>query len=115
MHNIKYKIISQLSEIFLLPKNHSKGLTIYGDPNSIKPHYDDNGNIDQIRIYGSSGFAYCDYDFDDHNKPKYHPFHKHNGAHKHYYSLENNKVKHSEPKELTDYEYNTYIKPYLNK
>ena len=60
-----------------------------------------------------------DIDFNNHNKPHKHQF-KYNGAHKHYYvyKIINNVktlINHTEGIELTDYEYETYIKPYLNK
>ena len=113
MNNV-ISIISQLCEIIFMPKNHSESLSLYGEPNSTKLHYDGKGKPDQLRLYGSTGFVSCDYDFDDHNKPKHHNFPKHNGAHKHYYRKnEDGSINHGKQTELTDYEYETYIKPYI--
>ena len=106
-----------ISRVYLLCKNkkHNKGLSITGAPYSTKLKETNDGYI-QLRIYGSNGYAYCDYDFNDHNRPKYHNFPKYNGAHKHYFLLdENNKpYKHDDAEELTEEEYNLYVKPYIN-
>lgn len=114
MNNLT-NIISQLREVIFMSKNYSKSLPLYGKPNSTELHYDGAGKPDQLRLYGSTGFVSCDYDFDDHNKPKYHSFPKHNGAHKHYYRRnEDGSIEHSRQTELTDCEYETFIKPYIN-
>lgn len=114
MNNLT-NIISQLREVIFMSKNYSKSLSLYGKPNSTELHYDGAGKPDQLRLYGSTGFVSCDYDFDDHNKPKYHSFPKHNGAHKHYYRRnEDGSIEHSRQTELTDCEYETFVKPYIN-
>ena len=89
-----------------------------GTPGEIKFGYDENGNVEKVRLFGPiipGGYIFYDYDFNDHNRPKYHNFPKYNNAHKHVYTIINNITINRTTEGLTDYEYETYIKPYLNK
>lgn len=88
-----------------------------GQPGEIKFGYNDEGFIDKVRIFGPiipGGYVFYDYDFNDHNRPKYHNFPKYNNAHKHVYTIINGITVNRTTEELTEYEYITYIKPYLN-
>lgn len=116
---MKDKFIKALSNkdraIFILT-NHVKGLPVKGEPNSIQMRRDNNGNIDQIRYYGGDSYVLFDYDFDDHGFPHKHKYPKHNGAHKHKWGrAEDGFPTHGDHEELSDEEYELYIKPYLNK
>ena len=89
-----------------------------GKPGEIQFGYDKDGNIEKVRLFGPTipgGYIIYDYDFNDHNRPKYHNFPKYNNAHKHVYTIIKNITTNRTTEELTDYEYETYIKPYLNK
>lgn len=109
------KASSNNDEALFMPFNHVKGLPIQGTPNSQEKRYDNNGNIDQIRCFGNDGYVLYDYDFDDHGYPNKHNYPKHNGAHKHKWGrTEDGFPTHGDHEELSDEDYNTYIKPYLN-
>lgn len=109
------KASSNNDEALFMSFNHVKGLPIQGAPNSQEKRYDNNGNIDQIRCFGNDGYVLYDYDFDDHGFPHKHRYPKHNGAHKHKWGrTEDGLPTHGNHEELSDEEYITYIKPYLN-
>ena len=101
------------NRVIFMPKNSTK-IDFKSIPYSIQFGYSPKGDIDKVRIYGSDGYTLYDYDFNDHGNSKTHNFSKYNGAHKHKYTIVNGITIDKTTEALTDYDYNTYIKPYLN-
>ena len=79
-------------------------------PNSVIEKINPNGKIVQRRFYGSKGKPAFDIDLNDHGTPEYHPF-GHGGAHKHDYRY----GKRQRGVELTDEEYQRYVKDFDSK
>ena len=76
-------------------------------PNSIIEKINPNGRIVQRRVYGQNGKPVLDIDLNDHGTPEYHPF-DHGGAHAHEYRGK----KRLRGRELTDEEYQRYVKDF---
>ena len=116
MNKLYYLIISQLREIFLFSKTYDEyeQLPFKGEPNSYAMKETPSKKIIQIRHYGNDGYVDCDYDFDHHGYPESHPYHRHNGAHKHICEPDEriNETYHGTRMELTDEEYVKYILNY---
>ena len=79
-------------------------------PNSVIEKINPNGKIVQRRFYGPKGKPELDVDLSDHGTPEYHPF-GHDGAHAHEYRG----TKRLRGRELTDEEYQRYIKDFDSK
>ena len=79
-------------------------------PNSVIEKINPNGKIVQRRFYDSKGKTAFDIDLNDHGTPEYHPF-GHGGAHKHNYRY----GKRQRGVELTDEEYQRYVKDFDTK
>ena len=79
-------------------------------PNSVIEKINPNGKIVQRRFYDSKGKPAFDIDLNDHGTPEYHPF-EHGGAHKHDYRY----GKRQRGVELTDEEYQRYVKDFDSK
>ena len=79
-------------------------------PNSVIEKINPNGKIVQRRFYDSKGKTAFDIDLNDHGTPEYHPF-EHGGAHKHNYRY----GKRQRGVELTDEEYQRYVKDFDSK
>ena len=79
-------------------------------PNSVIEKINPNGKIVQRRFYGSKGKPEIDVDLNDHGTPEYHPF-GHGGAHIHDYRG----TKRLKGRELTDEEYQRYVKDFDSK
>ena len=79
-------------------------------PNSVIEKINPNGKIVQRRFYDSKGKPAFDIDLNDHGTPEYHPF-GHGGAHKHNYRY----GKRQRGVELTDEEYQRYVKDFDSK
>ena len=79
-------------------------------PNSVIEKINPNGKIVQRRFYDSKGKTAFDIDLNDHGTPEYHPF-GHGGAHKHDYRY----GKRQRGVELTDEEYQRYVKDFDSK
>ena len=79
-------------------------------PNSVIEKINPNGKIVQRRFYGPKGKPELDVDLSDHGTPEYHPF-SHGGAHAHEYRG----TKRLRGRELTDEEYQRYIKDFDSK
>ena len=79
-------------------------------PNSVIEKINPNGKIVQRRFYDSKGKTAFDIDLNDHGTPEYHPF-GHGGAHKHNYRY----GKRQRGVELTDEEYQRYVKDFDSK
>ncbi len=79
-------------------------------PNSIIEKINPNGKVVQRRFYGPNGKPELDVDLNNHGTPEYHPF-GHGGAHKHTYKY----GKRQRGVELTDEEYNRFIKEFDSK
>ena len=79
-------------------------------PNSVIEKINPNGKIVQRRFYGPKGKPELDVDLSDHGTPEYHPF-GHGGAHAHEYRG----TKRLRGRELTDEEYQRYIKDFDSK
>lgn len=79
-------------------------------PNSVIEKINPNGKIVQRRFYDSKGKPAFDIDLNDHGTPEYHPF-GHGGAHKHDYRY----GKRQRGVELTDEEYQRYVKDFDSK
>lgn len=79
-------------------------------PNSVIEKINPNGKIVQRRFYDQKGKPAFDIDLNDHGTPEYHPF-GHGGAHKHNYRY----GKRQRGVELTDEEYQRYIKDFDSK
>ena len=79
-------------------------------PNSVIEKINPNGKIVHRRFYDSKGKPAFDIDLNDHGTPEYHPF-GHGGAHKHDYRY----GKRQRGVELTDEEYQRYVKDFDSK
>ena len=79
-------------------------------PNSVVEKINPKGTIIQRRFYDSKGRPEFDIDLNNHGTPEYHPF-GHGGAHKHTYRGS----KRMRGQELTQEEYNKYIKQFDSK
>ena len=79
-------------------------------PNSVIEKINPNGKIVQRRFYDAKGKPKYDVDLNDHGTPEYHPF-EHGGAHIHDYRG----TKRLRGRELTDEEYQRYIKDFDSK
>ena len=79
-------------------------------PNSVIEKINPNGKIVQRRFYDQKGKPSFDIDLNDHGTPEYHPF-GHGGAHKHNYRY----GKRQRGAELTDEEYQRYVKDFDSK
>ena len=79
-------------------------------PNSVIEKINPNGKIVQRRFYDQKGKPAFDIDLNDHGTPEYHPF-GHGGAHKHNYRY----GKRQRGVELTDEEYQRYVKDFDSK
>ena len=79
-------------------------------PNSVIEKINPNGKIVQRRFYGPKGKPELDVDLNDHGTPEYHPF-GHGGAHAHDYRG----TKRLRGRELTDEEYQRYVKDFDSK
>ena len=79
-------------------------------PNSVIEKINPNGRIVQRRIYGQNGKPKMDIDLNDHGTPEYHPF-GHGGAHAHEYRG----TKRLKGRELTEEEYQRYVKDFDSK
>ena len=100
---------------YFIYTNHVKGLNIKAKPYSLDFRYDNDGNVDQVRIYGGDGYVICDYDLDDHGYSDKHPYKNHYGAHKHIWTRnEEGYLKHGDHEAMTDREYNIFVKPFKN-
>lgn len=79
-------------------------------PNSVIEKINPNGKIVQRRFYGPKGKPEMDVDLNNHGTPEYHPF-GHGGAHVHEYKG----TKRLRGRELTDDEYQRYVKDFDSK
>ena len=79
-------------------------------PNSVIEKINPNGRIVQRRIYGQNGKPKMDIDLNNHGTPEYHPF-GYGGAHAHEYKG----TKRLRGRELTDEEYQRYVKDFDSK
>ena len=79
-------------------------------PNSVIEKINPNGKIVQRRFYDAKGKPSIDVDLNDHGTPEYHPF-GHGGAHVHEYKG----TKRLRGRELTDEEYQRYVKDFDSK
>ncbi len=79
-------------------------------PNSVIEKINPNGKIVQRRFYDAKGKPKYDVDLNDHGTPEYHPF-GHGGAHIHDYRG----TKRLRGRELTDEEYQRYVKDFDSK
>ena len=79
-------------------------------PNSVVEKINPNGKIVQRRFYDSKGKPAFDVDLNNHGTPEYHPF-GHGGAHVHEYKG----TKRLRGRELTDEEYQRYVKDFDSK
>ena len=78
--------------------------------NSVIEKINPNGKIVQRRVYGQNGKPVLDIDLNDHGTPEYHPF-GHGGAHAHEYRGK----KRLRGRELTEEEYQKYVKDFDSK
>jgi hypothetical protein len=78
--------------------------------NSVIEKINPNGKIVQRRVYGQNGKPVLDIDLNDHGTPEYHPF-GHGGAHAHEYRG----TKRLRGRELTEEEYQKYVKDFDSK
>jgi hypothetical protein len=78
--------------------------------NSVIEKINPNGKIVQRRVYGQNGKPVLDIDLNDHGTPEYHPF-GHGGAHAHEYRG----AKRLRGRELTEEEYQKYVKDFDSK
>ena len=78
--------------------------------NSVIEKINPNGKIVQRRVYGQNGKPVLDIDLNDHGTPEYHPF-GHGGAHAHEYRG----TKRLRGRELTEEEYQRYVKDFDSK
>jgi hypothetical protein len=70
-----------------------------------------NGRVVQRRYYGSDGRPMVDYDLTNHGQPEFHDF-KYKGAHKHLYNWNNKRKPRQTGIELTQEEYEKYIRDF---
>jgi hypothetical protein len=78
--------------------------------NSVIEKINPNGKIVQRRVYGQNRKPVLDIDLNDHGTPEYHPF-GHGGAHAHEYRG----TKRLRGRELTEEEYQKYVKDFDSK
>lgn len=78
-------------------------------PNSVIEKLNPNGKIIQRRFYDKTGKPELDVDLTNHGTPEYHPF-GYGGAHKHRYDYTNRRKPRQPGEELTQEEYQKYIK-----
>ena len=70
-----------------------------------------NGRVVQRRYYGSDGRPMVDFDLSNHGQPEFHDF-KYKGAHKHLYNWNNKRKPRQTGIELTQEEYERYIRDF---
>lgn len=101
-------------------KNNTKEEVIYRSythlpdtwrPGSIVEKINPQGKCIQRRFYDSKGLPLMDIDLNDHGMPEAHPF-GHGGAHKHLYNHANKRKPRQRGIELTDEEYQKYVKDF---
>lgn len=80
-------------------------------PGSVVEKINPQGKCIQRRFYDSKGKPLMDIDLNDHGMPEAHPF-GHNGAHKHLYNHANKRKPRQRGIELTDEEYQKYVKDF---
>ena len=68
-----------------------------------------NGRVVQRRYYGEDGRPMVDFDLSNHGQPEFHDF-KYKGAHKHLYNWNNKRKPRQTGIELTQEEYEKYIR-----
>lgn len=78
-------------------------------PGSVVEKINPNGRVIQRRFYDSKGRPELDVDLTNHGTPEYHPF-GYGGAHKHRYDYTNRRKPRQSGEELTQEEYNKYIR-----
>ena len=79
-------------------------------PNSVIEKINPNGRVVQRRFYDSKGKPKLDVDLNNHGTPEYHPF-GHGGSHAHEYRG----TKRLRGRELTEEEYQRYVKDFDSK
>ena len=80
-------------------------------PGSVVEKINPQGKCIQRRFYDSKGLPLMDIDLNDHGMPEAHPF-GHGGAHKHLYNHANKRKPRQRGIELTDEEYQKYVKDF---
>ena len=80
-------------------------------PGSVVEKINPQGKCIQRRFYDSKGLPLMDVDLGDHGMPEAHPF-GHNGCHKHLYNHANKRKPRQRGIELTDEEYQKYVKEF---
>ena len=80
-------------------------------PGSVVEKINPRGKCIQRRFYDSKGLPLMDVDLGDHGMPEAHPF-RHNGCHKHLYNHANKRKPRQRGRELTDEEYQKYVKDF---
>ena len=80
-------------------------------PGSVVEKINPQGKCIQRRFYDSKGKPLMDIDLNDHGMPEAHPF-GHGGAHKHLYNHANKRKPRQKGIELTDEEYQKYVKDF---
>ena len=83
-------------------------------PNSVVEKVKPNGRIVQRRFYDAQGRPQYDVDLTDHGQPEWHPF-NHEGKHIHEYNWANKRKPRQTGRELTEEEYNRYVKNFDSK
>lgn len=101
-------------------KNNTKEEVIYRSythlpdtwrPGSVVEKINPQGKCIQRRFYDAQGKPLMDIDLNDHGMPEAHPF-GHGGAHKHLYNHANKRKPRQRGIELTDEEYQKYVKDF---
>ena len=101
-------------------KNNTKEEVIYRSythlpdtwrPGSVVEKINPQGKCIQRRFYDAQGKPLMDIDLNDHGMPEAHPF-DHGGAHKHLYNHANKRKPRQKGIELTDEEYQKYVKDF---
>jgi hypothetical protein len=80
-------------------------------PGSVVEKINPRGQCIQRRFYDSKGLPLMDVDLGDHGMPEAHPF-GHGGCHKHLYNHANKRKPRQRGIELTDEEYQKYVKDF---
>ena len=80
-------------------------------PDSVVEKINPQGKCIQRRFYDSKGLPLMDVDLGDHGMPEAHPF-GHGGCHKHLYNHANKRKPRQRGIELTDEEYQKYVKEF---
>lgn len=80
-------------------------------PGSVVEKINPQGKCIQRRFYDAQGKPLMDIDLNDHGMPEAHPF-GHGGAHKHLYNHANKRKPRQRGIELTDEEYQKYVKDF---